>query len=159
VPERLDDDHLSAYVQDHLAGSTGGVSLAKQIADDEQGARRTAMETIAKEIEADQEKLESLMDRFGVSSSQVKQLGALIGEQLGRVKLRLSAPAGHILRYESLIMGVTGKLHLWRGLLAVADLDSRLNREELETLERRAEDQRARLEELHAEIVRETLSS
>jgi hypothetical protein len=159
VPGSLSADELSTYLQDHLAGATGGVSLARRLADEERGPQAEEMRRIAAEIEEDREKLIELMDRLGVSESQMKKIGGLLTEILGRLKLRPSAEGGPILRYESLIMGVTGKRRLWRALLTVADEDPRLAREELERLEARAADQRKRLGELHEREARSTLSA
>jgi hypothetical protein len=54
-----------------------------------------------------------------------------------------------VLQFESLIMGVTGKIKLWRCLYEVAGRDARLQKQEIKTLLDRAEDQRRRLEKLH----------
>ena len=50
-------------------------------------------------------------------------------------------------------MGVTGKLELWRSLAngVAADGLGGMDRERLQQLEQRAEDQRRRLEDLHAQ--------
>ena len=139
---------LETYLKDHLAGSTGGVSLARQIADgaDDDAARRQ-MEGIADDIEADRDQLVALMARLDVQPSRVKQAGAWIGEKFGRIKLNTTAAERRVLQYEAMIMGVTGKLELWRSL-GSAGVDG-LDREQLKALEQRAEDQRRRLESLH----------
>ena len=141
---------LSTYLKDHLAGSAGGVSLARQIADgaDDESERRE-MESIAEDIEADRRSLLALTERIGVSPSLVKQAGAWIGEKLGRIKLNASNPDRRLLQYEAMIMGVTGKLELWRSLEQARNGDSTLSSEELRALAKRAEDQRLRLEKLH----------
>jgi hypothetical protein len=159
VPGRLDRDELATYLQDHLAGSAGGLSLANRLADEEEGTKAEAMAQIARDIEEDRQALVSLMESFDVSPSRVKQVGGWLTEILGRVKLNPHVSGGPMLRYEGLIMGVTGKLQLWRGLLEVAPLDRRLVPEELTTLARRAEDQRRRLEKLHAETARAALAA
>ena len=56
-----------------------------------------------------------------------------------------------------MIMGVTGKLQLWRSLLVSHGGDPRLEAAELERLRRRAEDQRARLEQLHARAAEQAI--
>jgi hypothetical protein len=50
-------------------------------------------------------------------------------------------------------MGVSGKLQLWRGLARIAPTDGRLKQFDFERLAQRAEDQRRRLEELHAQAI------
>ena len=141
---------VATYLKDHLAGSASGVSLARQIAEgsDDQAERRE-MEGIAGDIEADRRSLLALMKRLEVSPSLVKQAGAWIGEKIGRIKLNASNPDRRLLQYEAMIMGVTGKLELWRSLQHASNGDSTLNPEEVRALAKRAEDQRLRLEKLH----------
>ena len=119
------DREFATYLKDHLAGSTGGVSLAQRMADTAQDGTAGFQEgearelaKIAEEIEADQETLLAIMDRLDVPPSRFKRAGAWIGEKLARSKLRASSPWGRVLQFESLIMGVTGKIKLWRGSLA-----------------------------------------
>jgi hypothetical protein len=141
---------LSTYLKDHYAGSSGGTELCRRIAessDDEAEARE--VRALAAEIEADQASLEEIMSRLGVSPSRFKALGAWIGEKAGRGKLRASSGEGRVLQYEAMIMGVTGKLQLWRSLTQVEAQVPQLQAAELSELARRAEDQRASLESLH----------
>jgi hypothetical protein len=92
------------------------------------------------------------MDRLGVSPAPVKAGLAWAAEKAGRVKpngqLRGYSPLGRLVEVEALITGVTGKLSLWRALQQVVDGEPRLDRRQLEDLERRAEDQLSRLHEL-----------
>ena len=141
---------LATYLKDHLAGSKAGVFLARRIAagaDDE--AERTEMESVAADIQADRQRLLALMDSLEVSPSRFKEAAAWVGEKLGALKLNASAPDRRLLQYESMIMGVTGKLELWRALSEGGNGEPGLSNEELRTLRRRAEDQRSRLENLH----------
>ena len=146
---------LATYLRDHLAGSAAGVSLARRIADgagDE--AERREMESIAADIEADRDSLLELMERLGVTPSRFKLAGAWIGEKIGALKLNASAPDRRLLQYESMIMGVTGKLELWRALEQGASGSGEnrhpsLDPNQIRRLAERAEDQRRRLEDLH----------
>ncbi len=143
---------LAIYLRDHLAGSAGGVSLARQLARGAGSeAERSEMEGIAADIEADRRSLLALMERLEIKPSRVKQAGAWLGERLGRVKLNASKPDRRVLQYEAMIMGVTGKLELWRSLGRVEGDGGppALKAGELGSLEGRAEDQLRRLEKLH----------
>ena len=146
---------LATYLRDHLAGSAAGVSLARRIADGAvEESERQEMQSIAADIEADRDILLELMGRLGVAPSRVKQAGAWLGEKIGALKLNASAPDRRLLQYESMIMGVTGKLELWRTLEHGANGsggsgDPSLNRERIRRLAQRAEAQRGRLENLH----------
>ena len=143
---------LEIYLKDHFAGSAGGASLAWEIAEGcEDDASRREMESIAADIEEDRDSLRRVMEALEVQPSRVKQAGAWIGEKLGRIKLNTTAAERRVLQYEAMIMGVTGKLELWRSLAngsAPAGLEG-VDRERLQQLEHRAEDQRRRLEDLH----------
>ncbi|MDP9227802.1 MAG: hypothetical protein M3M99_01970 [Actinomycetota bacterium] len=147
------DRELATYLKDHLAGSSGGVSLAKQMVDTARDREAEEMSRLADDIQADQETLLTIMNRLEVPPSRIKMTGAWIGEKLGRGKLRASKPGGRVLQYESMIMGVTGKLGLWRTLDELAGKEPKLEEQELERLIGRAEDQRSRLENLHEQTV------
>jgi hypothetical protein len=155
---------LDHYLGDHYAGGGGGLALARRIAgqnkDNDYGAE---MKRIANEIEEDRETLGAVMDQFGVGRPKVRTIAARSGELLGRLKpngtLISYSPLSRVIELEGMIMGVTGKLELWRSLLAIEATDARLDRTVLEGLERRAEDQRARLERLHDRAAREALAA
>jgi hypothetical protein len=66
--------------------------------------------------------------------------------------------ARDLLELEALIAGVSGKLQLWRGLGEIASTQPRLRGFDFAGLSRRAEDQRRRLEGLHAPAARDALS-
>ncbi|MGZ5311249.1 MAG: hypothetical protein ACXWGV_08865 [Solirubrobacterales bacterium] len=157
------DRLFDIYLADHLAGSSGGTALAFRIAKENEGSDLgRAMTHIAQAIEEDQRSLERIMQRVGARKRRWRQAGAWLGEKAARLKLngRLVgySPLSRLLELEGMIMGVTGKLELWRSLLSVEGGDTRLDRGELESLEKRAEDQRARLEALHDAAAPEALA-
>jgi hypothetical protein len=67
------------------------------------------------------------------------------------------ASRAELLELEALIAGVSGKLQLWRALDEVAATEPRLRGFDFAALGRRAEDQRRRLEELHAAVAGDAL--
>ena len=152
------DRFLEIYLQDHWAGASGGLQLAKRILGSLEAPEQTEMGAIAAEIEEDREKLREIMTRLGVDPDRVKQAAAHAGELMGRLKLNgrvLSpSPLSRVVEFEGMLMGVTGKLELWRSLTQLAPQDDRLDPGELEELIERAEGQRARLEDLHAKAAR-----
>ena len=155
---------LHIYLADHLAGSSGGVALARRIAGENEGNDYgREMGAIAGAIEEDREALREIMERVGARERRWRQAGALLGERLARAKpngaLLSYSPLSRLLELEGMIMGVTGKLELWRSLRELARTDSRLSAAEIEALAGRAEEQRARLEELHARAAAELLVS
>lgn len=113
---------LAIYLNDHLAGATLGVELARRLRgsnkdDPEFGP---ALAQICAEVEADRETLKAVMDRLGVGQSKLKPLAAVLGERLGRLKLngRLwgYSPLSRLDELELLQIGVAGKRRLWWAL-------------------------------------------
>ena len=155
---------LSIYLNDHWGGAMAGVELARRATGNNQGnGYGDALGELCAEIEEDRAELRRLMARLGVRPSRARQAGAVLGERLGRLKLngRLVgySPLSRLIEIEGLVMGVTGKLELWRSLRASADSDPRLREIDFKGLIRRAEGQRRRLEELHDQAAREALAA
>jgi hypothetical protein len=134
---------LPIYLNDHLAGATLGMELARRLRGSNEGdpAFGPELAEICAEIEADRETLLAIMAELDISASRLKPLGAVLAERLGRLKL------SRLDELEFLQLGVTGKRSLWRALeqthaADLADFD-------LEALAERASDQLRRLEALH----------
>ncbi len=142
---------LRTYLQDHHAGSTVGLELARRAArsnaESEYGAELAA---IADEIEADRDALERVMDQLGVKANPLKDAAGWTAEKLGRLKPNNSlisySPLSRVVEIEGLVIGVTGKQALWEALRnAVGETLDGIDFAELSD---RAADQRARLEGL-----------
>jgi hypothetical protein len=144
---------LAIYLNDHLAGATGGVELARRTAS---ALRATpdgpALEQLADEISQDRESLLAVMGALGVGVQHYKVGAGWLAEKVGRLKLNGSwvsrSPLSTVVELEGLVIGVTGKECLWRVLRTLADTDPRLDTEELDGLLARAESQRERLEQM-----------
>lgn len=113
---------LAIYLNDHLAGATAGVELARRLragneADPEMGE---PLARICAEIEADRKTLERLIAELGIPRNAVKPAVAWLGEKLGRLKpngqLRGYSPLSRLLELEALHIGITGKKRLWESL-------------------------------------------
>jgi hypothetical protein len=112
------DNFLAIYLNDHLAGSTIGVELAKRSRGSNQ---RTPLgdfvDRLVREIEADRETLKGLMRELGVRPDPLKTYGAWAAEKVGRLKLngRLTSysPLSPVVELESLYLGITGKRQMW----------------------------------------------
>jgi hypothetical protein len=146
--------YLPIYLNDHYAGSTAGVELAKRAAKNNRGDAEfgPALTRLASEIEEDRDALKRIMDRLEVTENRLKATLFWAGEKAGRLKpnghLLQSSPLSRQVEVEGLITGVGGKLSLWRTLLELAPKDDRLEEGELNTLETRAQDQLVRLHAL-----------
>ncbi|MAT07275.1 MAG: hypothetical protein CL424_19765 [Acidimicrobiaceae bacterium] len=157
-------DYLAIYLDDHRAGAAGGSSLARRIAD-QYGDRPEfeAAPDLADEIDADVEELDRLRARLDVDGSwqsHVKRLFAVVGEQVGRLKLNGhlfdSSPLSPVEELEGMAAGVFVKRGLWRTLRQLADdpaFADVLDPDELDRLIARADEQLVVLERLHERAV------
>jgi len=117
---------LGIYLNDHLAGSTGGLELARRSLGSNQGTEFAAsLERLRGEIDEDRETLKNLMVRLGVRADQLKVGASWLVEKAGRLKLNGSlteySPLSRLVELEALTTGVTGKLSLWQMLSEVKD--------------------------------------
>jgi hypothetical protein len=158
----LDSKYLPIYLNDHLAGSTMGLSLAKRTLGSNRGTQfEPVLERIAREIDEDRETLRAIMRALDVGEDTVKKLAPYVAERVGRLKLNGSwlsySPLSRVVEFEGLALGITGKLALWRALQAAGD--SRLAGFDLAALEARARDQQQTVEEQRLEAARIALSA
>lgn len=145
--------YLAIYLNDHLAGATGGVELARRVSasNREHNTFGQPLDRICKEIEEDRATLKQVIDRLGFSQSRVKPAGAWVAEKLGRLKLngrlRGYSPLSRVLELEGLLIGITGKMALWETL---ADLGG-VERLEIDfaQMSARAAEQRSAVDDLH----------
>ena len=79
--------YLAVYLNDHLAGATGGVELAKRAASSNEGSDYGAfLSELAHEIAEDRASLVRIMERLEVKEDRLKTTGAYIFEKVGRLK-------------------------------------------------------------------------
>jgi hypothetical protein len=146
--------YLPIYLNDHYAGSTLGVELAKRAAKNsaDNAEFGPPLATLATEIDEDRDALKRIMGRLDVSEDRIKASIFWLGEKVGRLKpngeLLHFSPLSRVVELEGLITGVGGKLSLWRTLLELAEREDRLDAGELDVLAGRAEDQLLRLHAL-----------
>ena len=155
--------YLAIYLNDHLLGATAGVELAKRMRASEHVLVAHEAARLAREIEEDRESLLRTMRALGAEPSTLKQLLGLLGERLGRLKpnghLLERSPLSTVIELESLSLGIGGKQALWALLARLASSDPRLERDQLNALRERAEEQRARVEELRLLIGADLLAA
>ena len=151
------------YLQDHHAGSTTGLELARRIhgsnRDNEYGE---AMAKLVDDIAADRKSLESVMDDLGFGADTIKDAGAWALEKVGRLKMNGQvsgySPLSRVVELEGLMTGITGKIGLWAALLQIAPDEPRLDVARLERLRERGESQRATVEELRERAARDAFA-
>jgi len=149
-------DQLGIYLNDHLAGATGGMELARRMAGShDDPAQRMTLQRLAAEITEDRRALLDLMAALGLPVRHYKLSAAWAAEKAARLKLNgrlLSrSPLSSLEELEMLRLGVEGKAAGWRTLRALADTDSRLDRDRLDELMARARQQADLLEELRVQ--------
>lgn len=159
-----DPELLGVYLNDHLAGSSGGVELIRRTAKAHEDTERgETLRRLAEEIEEDKAALQEMMTRLGVPQQRYKVLLAAVGEKLGRVKangyaLRRS-PLSGLIELETMSLGVQGKAALWRTLRGLADHDPRLDAARLDELLAAAQRQTENLEKLREQTAEEVLGA
>jgi hypothetical protein len=155
---------LGIYLNDHLAGSTMGLELAKRARGENRHSEYGEfLDTLAEEIDADRETLKGIMDDLGIRKDPAKVAAGWIGEKAGRLKLNGQltgySPLSRLVEIEALALGVTGKLALWKALRLLADGQPALDAAELERLIERAERQQRDLEEHRLAAARTALGA
>jgi hypothetical protein len=137
------------YLNDHLAGSTLGVELARRALAENDGNEYGAfLRDLEREIAEDRRTLIAIMQQLGVTPSKAKYAYAWAAEKAGRLKLngrlRGYSPLSRLVELEGLASGIEGKLALWLALQHKDD--ARLAEFDLHALAERARSQRERLE-------------
>ena len=146
-PQKL----LAIYLNDHLAGSMVGIEVARRLeaSNSDEPAFGPPLAEIRAEFETDREALETTMEKLDIARSKIKPAAGWAGEKLGRLKLNGQltgySPLSRLVELELLIIGISGKLRMWKALERTRDeVDVDFAR-----FARRAADQRAKVEELH----------
>ena len=155
----MDAKLLRIYLQDHLAGATGGVELARRARGSNKGTTYgDALAKLADEIEADRRALEGILEDLGFGADRAKNIVFWAAEKAGRLKpngqLTGYSPLSRLIELEGLVTGINGKLSLWRSLLEVAPDEPRLDADRIGRLIERGEAQLKTVEELRTQAAR-----
>ena len=155
--------YLATYLNDHLGGATAGVELVRRAARENEGEELGAfLAELAAQIEADREALEKIMGELGVGPDRAKVAAGWAAEKVGRLKpnaqLRGYSPLSPLVELEGLLIGIQGKLAMWRALAEIAD-SLGLDRVRLQELAARAESQRADVERHRIDVARRALTA
>ena len=154
---------LTVYLQDHHAGSVGGIELAKRCAkSNTQEPLGGFLRAFIEGLQVSQDMLEEVMAHHGIVPSPVKSPLALVAERVGRAKLNGQlvgySPLSRLVELEALTAGVETQHNLWRTLKALpagslppsVDADERIAR---------TQKQREELEEHRADAARVAFGS
>jgi len=118
-------EQLGSYLNNHLAGSTVGLELARRCRDHAADAPgRRELDGVVTEVGEDRETLLGVMRGLGVRPDPVRQGLAWLGEKATRLRLGLpfagSRELARLLELEALALGVEGKRGLWEALRRTA---------------------------------------
>jgi hypothetical protein len=155
--------YLATYLNDHLLGATAGRELVRRAAHENEDSELGAfLSQLAGEIDADREALKAIMGELGVKADHAKVAAGWTAEKLGRLKpnaqLRGYSPLSPLVELEGLMIGIQGKLAMWRSLAEVAETLG-LDGARLEELAARAESQQADLERHRLEVAGRALTA
>jgi hypothetical protein len=155
---------IDVYLNDHLAGATFGVDLARQLEARTEGTDfQPEMSRLAAEIEADLDTLTDLMERIGATRNPGKQVTAWVAEKASQLRLTGLTSGGDelgtFLGIEALSLGVEGKASLWTTLRDLRDQYPELLSADLDDLLQRAQRQRQVLEAERVAAARRSLTT
>ena len=162
--QRAHRDLLGVYLNDHLAGATGGLELARRMAASAEPGSESAevLGRLVAEIAQDRAALLKIMTELGNPVRGYKMFAAWAGEKAGRMKLNghltSRSPLSSLEETEMLRLGIEGKAAGWRTLRALADRDDRLDAARLDWLLARAARQSEALEALRVHVAERMLA-
>jgi hypothetical protein len=148
------DQGLDTYLNDHHAGATAGVNLARMAADEhQQHEHGPFFNELAHEIKTDHDTLEALMEKLGVDKSASKSALAEVGSKLMAPKFTGTEDGlNAFVTCETLSIGVEGKLCMWKALRCVEGEHPAFEDFDLDELMARAQSQRDRIETKRLEL-------
>ena len=155
------NNNLSVYLNDHFAGSAAALELMDNLIESKPDAElETFLKDLHNEIQADQDTLKKLMDHLGVSENKLKSATAWFMEKVGRIKLDTANQndLGLLESLEGLVLGITGKIGLWRALSVVIKPEAVLKEFDFNRLEMRASEQCKTVEIKRMEAARRILA-
>jgi len=155
--------HLATYLNDHLAGSVAAIELLEDLIESAGDAGAASFFTQLKsDIEADQQQLRDLIHRCNLTESGPRKAVAWIAGKIAELKSRIedhaTGPLARLEALEALVLGITGKLALWRALAVAQETAPELSLD-YDHLAERAKDQRRRVESARLEAAREALGT
>ena len=154
--------YLATYLNDHLAGSTSGLELARRATRENEGSDLgTFLGSLTREIDEDRETLKDIMAALGVREDRLKVAGGWLLEKIGRLKpngqVTGYSPLSPLVELEGLSLGIRGKLAMWQALLEIAGSPP-LDAPRLQELAQRAERQHHDVERHRRQIARAALA-
>jgi hypothetical protein len=152
---------LNTYLNDHLGGAQVANQILEAMRDQHDNQRfREFAGVLLPEIQADDRTLRSIAEKIGSGPSAVKQIGGWLLEKVARLKLGHTGSTDFEMfeSLELLVLGIHGKLCLWKALQEASKLDSRLREYDFEELMSRAQQQYDKVESQRLDLAQTVLS-
>jgi len=154
-------DPLVTYVNDHLGGARIALQLLEAMHDQHDDQRfRDFAGALLPEIQADDRTLRTIAEKIGSGPSAIKEVGGWLLEKAGRLKLGHTGSTDFAMfeSLELLVLGIHGKLCLWKALQVAAQSDPRLHKFDFEKLLDRAQQQYWEVESNRLNLARTVLA-
>jgi len=156
--------YLTIYLNDHLAGSTGGVELIKRIAKQNEGNDLGRFAAgLRTELEEDRATLQEIMRELGAGEDRVKTAAGWAVEKAGRLKLNGEllgySPLSPLVELEGLMLGIDGKRRMWVAFSETDEIAGTIGWERLQKLIARADRQRDAVEQHRLAAARSALTA
>jgi len=157
----MSKEHLSTYLNDHLAGATVAIEILDHLEKEATDLAPVLSNTKA-EIQEDRMQLVQLMKQLGISESRLRKAGRWFSEQVAEAKFEVDdqegGPLQRLERLEMLVLGIEGKLALWRALEAASATNPQFSSLDYPRLTQRAMEQRDRMDLLRIQTAQSALS-
>ncbi|MFC7335971.1 hypothetical protein ACFQY0_02175 [Haloferula chungangensis] len=145
-------EDLEIYLNDHLAGAAGGLSLVTHLAETATEAmERSFFEDLKRTISRDRDTLMQIIQELGFSAGVVRQAVGSASTRAGIWRMEIHGMnIGELGRFEMielLAVGIHGKCLLWKTLTLLAMLRPEWKSMDFQSLVRSAEDQSQQIEE------------
>lgn len=153
-------DPLASYLHDHLAGSHFAIKLLKTLKDAHSGQSLADFaQALEADVKQDQDTLQDIIHKVGKAPLDWTETGGWLAQKASQLKLKeddSEIGIGTFEALETLMLGIRGKLELWRVLPAIRNVDSRVPVIDYAKLIERADEQYNRVEKQRLEIAAAT---
>lgn len=148
----MNEDHLAGYLNNHLAGSVGGIEVTKKCLDKNQGTPLgNFLARLLRELEEDQQVVKDLIRKIGKAEDTLKKIGTWALVKFAEPKLASyagdNADLARLVELEAVLIGSRGRLGMWVVLEEIRHADPRLQGFDFASLRARAEEHIKILEE------------
>jgi hypothetical protein len=155
-------DPLASYLNDHLGGAQIAIQVLEAMRDQHDDPRfRDFANELLPEIQDDDRTLRSIAEKIGSGPSAAKQAGGWLLEKIARLKLGHTGSTNFRMfeSLELLVLGIHGKLCLWKALEVANQSESRLREYDFRELIDRAQQQYDKVESQRLDLVQAVLLS